>query len=441
MGIVVVGLSHKTAPVDVREKLSFPEAVVQDALRSLSGYDGIRECIIVSTCNRVEIYASVLDTVYGVEQIKKFISDYHKLSPESLEHALYIHRDDQAVRHVFRVASSLDSMVVGEPQILGQLKDAFEIALKTKTTSTIMNKLMKKAISTAKRVRTETKIAESAVSISFAAVELAKKIFGDLEGKIAMLLGAGEMAELAARHLLNNGVKSIIVANRTFERGVELANEFRGSAVRFEDFPDEMIMADILICSTGAPHYVVKYDDVTQALKGRHHKPIFMIDISVPRNIDPSVNKIDDVYLYDIDDLQGVVNANIEGRAREAEKAEEIILQEVETYLNWERSLDAVPTIIDLREKVEETRTRELEKALSQMKGASEEHKRIVEALTKSIVNKIVHAPIVVLKQSASNQRSNEIFSFARRLFNLDKELKSHRHERGFGRKDGSEEP
>lgn len=438
MGIIVVGLSHKTAPVDVREKLSFSEAVLQDALRALTGYDGVREGIIISTCNRVEIYASVRDSTAGVEQIKQFISDYHKLPIQSLEGALYIHQDDRAVRHVFRVASSLDSMVVGEPQILGQLKDAFDAALKAKTTSTIMNKLMKKAISTAKRVRTETKIAESAVSISFAAVELARKIFGDLNDKTVMLLGAGEMAELAARHLLNNGVKGILVANRTFERAVELANEFRGSAVRFEDFPAEMVVADILICSTGAPNYVVKREDVNRALKGRHRKPIFMIDISVPRNIDPDVNKIDNIYLYDIDDLQGVVNANIEGRAREAEKAEEIIMQEVEGFLQWERSLDAVPTIVDLREKVEEIRVRELEKALCRLNGLDEEAKKIVEALSRSIVNKIIHAPIVVLKQSAADKRSNEIFSFTRRLFNLDRELKSHRHDKGFSGGDKS---
>lgn len=432
MGIIVVGLSHKTASVDVREKLSFPEAMLQDALRALTGYDGVREGVILSTCNRVEIYASVKDSPTGVEMIKQFISDYHKLPRPSLEGALYIHQDENAVRHVFRVASSLDSMVVGEPQILGQLKDAFDAALKAKTTSTIMNKLMKKAISTAKRVRTETKIAESAVSISFAAVELARKIFGDLNDKTVMLLGAGEMAELAARHLLNNGVKGILVANRTFERAVELANEFCGSAVRFEDFPAEMVVADILICSTGAPNYVVRRDEVARALKGRHRKPIFMIDISVPRNIDPDVNNIDNIYLYDIDDLQGVVNANIEGRAREAEKAEEIIMQEVEGFLHWERSLGAVPTIVDLREKVEDIRARELEKALCRLNSLAEEEKKIVEALSRSIVNKIVHAPIVVLKQSAADNRSNEIFSFTRRLFNLDKELKSHRHEKGF---------
>ena len=431
MGIVVVGLSHKTAPVDVREKLSFPEATAPDALKALMGYEGLRESLILSTCNRVELYTCVQDSARGVEQIKKFISEYHKLSPESLEKALYVYADAQGVRHTFRVASSLDSMVVGEPQILGQLKDAFDLALKAKTTSTVLNKLLKKAISVAKRVRTETRIAESAVSISFAAVELARKIFGELEGKSVMLLGAGEMAELAARHLLNNGVKTIMVANRTFERAVELANEFKGSAVRFEDFPSELVMADILICSTGASHYVVKHDIVSKALKGRHHKPVFMIDISVPRNIDPEVNNIDNVYLYDIDDLQGVVNANVQGRQKEAEKAEEIITQEVDTYLQWERSLDAVPTIVDLREKVEDIRKRELEKTLCQLNGINDEQRNAVVALSSAIVNKIVHAPMVVLKQAASGPESGDLFAFARKLFNLDKELKKHMNEKG----------
>jgi glutamyl-tRNA reductase len=248
-----------------------------------------------------------------------------------------------------------------------------------------------------------------------------------------MLLGAGEMAELAARHLLNNGVKSIMVANRTFERAVELAKEFNGSAVHFDDFPTEMVMADILICSTGAPHYVVKHDAVSRALKDRHHKPIFMIDISVPRNIDPEVNKIDNVYLYDIDDLKGVVNSNIEGRHKEADKAEEIVVQEVETFLQWERSLDAVPTIVDLREKVEDIRKCELEKTFGQLNGISDEQRNAVEALSTAIVNKIVHAPIVVLKQEAADTANEELIKFARRLFNLDKELKRHIHDKGFG--------
>lgn len=436
MGIIVVGLSHKTAPVDVREKLSFPEATVPEALKTLMGYEGIKESLILSTCNRVEISVWADDSAQGIEQVKKFISDYHGLSRESLERALYVHADAAGVRHTFRVASSLDSMVVGEPQILGQLKDAFDIALKAKTTSTVLNKLIKKSISVAKRVRTETKIAESAVSISYAAVELAKKIFDDLWGKSVMLLGAGEMAELAARHLLNNGVKSVLVANRTFERAVELAGEFNGSAVRFEDFPAEMVMADILICSTGAPHYVVKHDDVSRALKGRHQKSIFMIDISVPRNIDPEVNTIDNVFLYDIDDLQGVVASNVQGRQQEAEKAEDIISTEVGTYLQWERALDAVPTIVDLRDKVEDIRTRELEKAFCQLNGISDEQRSAVECLSKAIVNKIVHAPIVVLKQEAIGKESDKLVNFARKMFNLDKELKKHVRKKGVGVQD-----
>ena len=431
MGIIVVGLSHKSAPIEVREKLNFPESTLPDALRKLMTYEGVRESLIMSTCNRVEIYASVQDTDKGIDRIKQFISDYHGLSREALEQSLYVYPDAQGVRHTFRVASSLDSMVVGEAQILGQLKDAFDIALKTKTTSTIMNKLNKKAISVAKRVRTETRLAEGAVSISSAAVELAKKIFGDLVGKTVMLLGAGEMAELAAQHLLGNGVKNIMVANRTFERAEELAKEFKGDAIRFEHFPDSLVMVDILICATGAPNYVVRRDMVSRALKERRHKPIFLIDISNPRNIDPDVDKVDNVYLYDIDDLQSKVDVNTEGRTKEAARAEELVNLEVETYLQWERALDAVPTIVDLREKVEEVRKRELDKALGSLNGISDDQKRAVEAMSQAIVNKLLHAPLVVLKQAASTPDTGDnTIAVARRLFNLDKELKRPGHER-----------
>ncbi len=431
MGIIVVGLRHKSAPIEVREKLNFPESTLPDALRKLMTYEGIRECLIVSTCNRVEIYASVSESATGIDRIKRFISDYHNLSRDVLEKSLYVYPDAQGVRHTFRVASSLDSMVLGEAQILGQLKDAFDIALKTKTTSTILNKLIKKSISVAKRVRTETKLAEGAVSISSAAVELAKKIFGTLEGKHVMLLGAGEMAELAAQHLLGNGVKNIMVANRTFERAEELAKEFNGDAIRFEHFPDALVMVDILICATGASHYVVGRDMVSRALKERRNKPIFMIDISNPRNIDPEVDKVDNVYLYDIDDLQSKVDVNAEGRAKEAEKAEELVTLEVETYLQWERGLDAVPTIVDLREKVEDVRKRELDKTLASMSDLSEDQKRAMDIMSQAIVNKLLHAPLVVLKQAAAAAvESDNTIAVARRLFNLDRELTRRVHER-----------
>jgi len=429
MSIIVVGLSHKTAPIEVREKLNFPESTLPDALRKLMTYDGVRESMIVSTCNRVEIYASVPDSAKGIDRIKQFISDYHGLDRDALEQALYVYPEAQGVRHTFRVASSLDSMVLGEAQILGQLKDAFDIALKTKTTSTILNKLIKKSISVAKRVRTDTRLAEGAVSISSAAVELAKKIFGELEGKHVMLLGAGEMAELAAQHLLGNGVKNIMVANRTFERAEDLAKEFKGDAIRFEHFPDALVMVDILICATGAPHYVVSREMIAKALKERRNKPIFMIDISNPRNIAPDVDKVDNVYLYDIDDLQSKVDVNTEGRAREARKAEEIVTQEVETYLQWERTLDAVPTIVDLREKLEDMRRRELEKTLGGLSGITEEQKRAIDIMSQSLVNKLLHAPLVVLKQAASTPgEGDQTIALARRLFNLDKELKRPGH-------------
>src|SRR5512135_3346593 len=431
MGILVVGLSHKSAPIEVREKLNFPEDTLPEALRKLMAYEGIRESLIISTCNRVEIYASVMESAKGIDQVKQFISDYDGLSRDVLEQSLYVYPDAQGVRHTFRVASSLDSMVLGEAQILGQLKDAFDIALKTKTTSTILNKLIKKAISVAKRVRTETKLAEGAVSISSAAVELAKKIFGVLEGKRVMLLGAGEMAELAAQHLLGNGVKNIMVANRTFERAEELAKEFNGDAIRFEHFPDALMMVDILICATGAPNYVVNRDMAGRALKERRHKPIFMIDISNPRNIDPEVDKVDNVYLYDIDDLQSKVDVNTEGRAKEAERAEELVTQEVETYLQWERGLDAVPTIVDLREKIEDIRKRELEKTIGSLNGITDDQKRAVDMMSQAIVNKLLHAPLVVLKQAASAMGSGDnTIAIARRLFNLDQELKRPGHER-----------
>lgn len=435
MSIVVVGLSHKTALTEVRAKLTFPEDTIPAALGRLLSYGGIRECLIISTCNRVEIYASVEDSGTGIDRVKQFISDYHGLSRDALDTSLYVYPDADGVRHVFRVASSLDSLVVGEPQILGQLKDSFEIALKAKTTSTVLNKLLKKSIQVAKRVRTETRLAEGAVNISYAAVELARKIFGTLEGKSVMLLGAGEMAELAARHLINNRVDKIMVANRTFERAEELAQEFKGDAIRFEHFPSTLVTADILICSTGAQKPVVTYDIMKQVAKERKYRPVFLIDISMPPNIDAECEKLDGVYLYNIDALQSVVDTNVQGRQAEAGKAEEIVRQEVDTYLQWERSLDAVPTIVDLREKVEDLRQRELEKTLCQLDGITDEQKRAVEILSQSIVNKLLHAPLVVLKRAAASPAGGDVITIARRIFNLDKELKkpSHEHRPGFG--------
>jgi len=326
----------------------------------------------------------------------------------------------EAVRHIFRVSSSLDSMVVGEPQILGQLKDAFEFALEKKTTGVLLNRLLKKAISVAKRVRTETKIAENAVSISFAAVELAKKIFADLSEKTFMLLGAGEMAELAAKHMINNGVKDIVIANRTYETGCNLAKEFNGRAIRFDDYLNELARADILVCSTGAQNYVLLKDQMQKVMKERKNRPVFLIDISVPRNIDPEINDLDNVYLYDVDDLKGVVDTNIIERQKEAKKAEDIIAEEIETFRKWLSSLDTVPTVVALREKAEVIKKEEVEKLLNRLPEIGEKEKKAIEGMASSIINKLIHAPTVALREDSEDR--DIMIATIKRLYGLNGE-------------------
>lgn len=418
MNVLIVGLNHKTATVEVREKLAFDGGKLEPGLVSLKGLPGVEEAIILSTCNRVEMYTNVNDIEKASESIKKFLAEYHGIPLDMLDTSLYFHIGRPAIKHIFRVASSLDSMVVGEPQILGQLKDAFELSLKKKTTGVLLNKLLKKSISVAKRVRTETKIAENAVSISFAAVELAKKIFNEISGKSVLLLGAGEMAELAAKHLMNNGVTSILVANRTFERGCELAKEFNGRAVKFEEFLHEMVHTDIVICSTGAPTYVVTKAQMHQVMKERKQKPMFLIDISVPRNLDPEINNLDNVFLYDVDNLQGVVSSNIEERRKEADKAEAIIEDEIETFEKWQSSLDAIPTIVAIREKAESLKNEELEKIFNKLQSLDEKEKKAVEQLASTLVNKLIHPPMVALKEDSEDK--DILIALIKRLYGIN---------------------
>jgi len=420
MKIAVVGLNHKTADVELREKLAFSGPKLEEGLRRIRTIQGIRETAIISTCNRVEIYLHVQDIEKAYAAIKDFLVEFFDIRRESLGTALYLHEDLSAVKHIFRVASSLDSMIVGEPQILGQLKDAFDFALEKKTTGVLLNRLLKKSISVAKRVRTETRIAESAVSISFAAVELAKKIFTDLEGKSFMLLGAGEMAELAAKHMMNNGVQDIIVANRTFERGCELSREFNGRAIRFEDFPSELVHADIVICSTGAPTFVLLKEHMQKVMKERKQKPVFIIDISVPRNIDPGINDMDNVYLYDVDDLKGVVDTNISERQKEAAKAEAIVEDEIETFKKWMMTLDSVPTVVALRERADAIRKEELERFFNRFPSLGEKERKAVEGLAGSIINKLIHAPTVALKNDAEDK--DVLIALIKRLYGLNGE-------------------
>ena len=422
MNLIIVGLSHKTAPVEIREKLSFPSQTIGEPLNRLCTSYGINEGVIISTCNRVEIFAVTQDIEKGLWQLKRFMSDYHNIPMEGLDEHLYTYTSEDAARHIFRVASGLDSMVLGEPQIFGQVKDAYGYALQHRTAGVIINKLFHKAFSVAKRIRTETKIGSSAVSISYAAVELAKKIFGTLEGKSVMLIGAGEMAELAAKHLLSNGVQEIIVANRTYERAIEMAKGFNGTPIMFREFPHYLKRVDIVIASTAAPKYIIRPEQIDEVIKERKNRSMFFIDISVPRNVDPLINNIDNIYLYNVDDLQGVVEANLKERAKEAKAAEVIIDEEIENFYKWIKSLDVVPTIVALKKKIEDIRKGEVEKALSGLNGLQEKDIQVIDAMTKAIVNKIVHDPVTHLKKEANKVEGDFYIEAARRLFDLNTE-------------------
>lgn len=420
MHIVVVGLSHKTAPVEVREKLAIPESRMGEALARLCSYPGVREGILLSTCNRVEVYAVVDELEPGYGRIQEFLADAHlSLSSEQLTPHLYWHTGDRAISHLFRVAASLDSMIVGESQILGQLKDAFEIALTHKTTGVILNKVVKKAISVAKRVRTETKIAEMAVSVSYTAVELAKKIFSDLRDKTVLLVGAGEMAKLAARHFIASGVRHVRVTTRTPQHAVELADRFNGTAVAFDQFRDDMASADIVLVSTGAAHYLINSDDVQRAVTQRMNRPVFLIDISVPRNIDPAVRHIDNAFLFDIDDLMQRVEKNRAERLSEAEKAEHMVVDEVGIFRQWLQSLEVTPTIVALRTRVDDIKRAEVEKALGRLSNLSAQERELIEGMAAAIVNKLIHNTMVTLKSEVQSSDGAAFVEAARRFFNL----------------------
>lgn len=420
MNIIVVGLSHKTATVEIREKVAFSPNQIEKPLNELVALDGIIEGVIVSTCNRVEIYATTRDIAGGIARIKRFMADYHHLELESLENHLYSFHSEAAIRHVFRVASSLDSMVIGEPQILGQIKTSYGYAAEYKSSGIILNRFLHKAFSVAKRVRTETKIASSAVSVAFAAVELAKKILGDLSDKTVMLIGAGEMCELAAKHFLNSGARGVMVTNRTFERAERLADEFGGEAVRFEELFEHLHRADIVLSSTGAPHCIIGPKDAEEVIRRRRFKPVFFIDIAVPRDIDPKVDDVDNAYLFTVDDLQEIVQANLAQRNLEAEKAEEIISQEIGQFFKWLSTLDVTPAIVALRNRFDEIRKGELEKTVSGWKDLPPDAEKRLEALTLALMNKLLHAPTKVLKQAGQGGRVDLYVDALRQLFELE---------------------
>lgn len=421
MSIVLVGLNHKTAPVEVREMLAFSDAACAEGLRALVDGEVVREGLIVSTCNRVEVLTATTSEqiTQSCERINSFLSQSRSLPPNLFREHSYSHIDDQAVRHIFRVASSLDSMVVGEPQVLGQVRQAYSVALEAGTAGRVLNRLINQTFRVAKRVRTETGIAANAVSISYMAVELGKKIFGSLKGQSVLLIGAGEMAELSARHLINAGVSRVLIANRTEESSERLAKEFGGEAVNFERLADYLPDADIVICSTGAGDYVVTANMAREALNRRRNRPAFFIDISVPRNLDPAIGGLPNVFVFDIDDLESVISSNIREREREAERAELIVDSEVMQFQQSLRVMEIGPSIGALRQKFQEIARAELVRQRNRLGPLTPEQENAVEALLLSAVNKISH-PLIERMRRSLDASDDEGIQAWRDVFDLE---------------------
>ncbi len=421
MKLLLTGLSHKTAPVHLREKLALPEAALPDALHELQNL-GASEAVILSTCNRVEIALTSPDDEQPAAIIERFMKGWQG-SATAFEGHLYRLESRAAIQHLFRVAASLDSMVVGEPQVLGQLKSAYAIAKTEGTVGGLLEQVLTRAFSVAKRVRTETGIGQMAVSVSYAAVELARKIFGSLKGHSVLIIGSGKMGELAAKHLQRSGAKRIFVTNRTWERAEEMAAVFQGRAVEYTQFAAMLHEVDIVIASSGAPHYILGREEMQRAIAARKNKPMFLIDIAVPRNIDPAVNDVEGVFLYDVDDLEGVVNANLQERSKQAEQAEAIVTDEVERMVSRLKLEEVTPTIISLQEQFEGIRVGEVARALRRMPGLTPEQQRMVEAqleaMSKSIVNKIAHLPISALRTNAGQPDGDQFLDAVRKVFHL----------------------
>jgi glutamyl-tRNA reductase len=420
--IVNIGMNHETAPVALRECLAQEPSNTGRALAAMRELACIKEGLFLSTCNRVEAILTTEEASEAKRSVIALLCRIGDVREETLSSTLFVFEDMDAVRHIFRVASSLDSMVVGEPQILGQIKDAYYEATKEKTSGVILNRLMHRAFHVAKRVRTETGVSDAAVSVSYAAVELAKKIFHDLQGKRVLLVGAGEMAELAARHLLRQGVGSIRVANRTFHRAVQMAKIFQGSPVSYGEIGAQLLEVDIVISSTASPEYVITHEQVKGSLRKRRNRPLFFIDIAVPRDVEPGVNDLDNVYVYDIDDLKGVIQINVAQRQAEAVKAERIVEEEVIQFEKWLKTLEVVPTIISLKDKAESIRQVELRRSLTGLADLTPSQVEMIERLTLSITEKIINDPILVLKGKADRPTRDMYLDVARRLFKLDED-------------------
>ena len=398
MTLALIGVNHKTAPIELRERIAISREDLPETTRALAALPGVSECMIVSTCNRVEVLAAVesLDT-----DLAGFLYRYFGLDAALLGPHLYQHHGQDAVRHLFRVAASLDSMVVGEPQILGQVKEAFATARASGTVGGELEHLLQSAFAAAKRVRSETEIGSNSVSIASVAVELARKIFGSLNGRTVFLVGAGKMSELAARHLVQQGAGAILVTNRTQERARQLAEPFNGRVIPFDQLHEAAVQADIVISSTGAPHPIFRREHGQAFMHRRRNRPMFFIDIAVPRDVDPEVNKLDGIFVYDIDDLQQVAAAHMAERSREAGDAEALIAAEVERFHQRRRTVNVAPAIVALQRQAEEIRQGELRRAQARLGSLTAEQVAAVEALTRGLVNKFLHPPMQALKQAA----------------------------------------
>jgi glutamyl-tRNA reductase len=423
MKLLLTGLSHKKTPVHLREKLAIAESLLPQALQELQKL-GAAEAVVLSTCNRVEFAVSTHDEMEPGLVLDQFLVQ-RQVPQAAFEGHLYRFEARDAIRHIFRVAASLDSMVVGEPQILGQMKAAYDVAKTEGSVGGMLDAVMMRAFSAAKRVRNDTGIGHMAVSVSYAAVELARRIFGSLDGHKVLIIGSGKMGELAAKHLRRSGARKIFVTNRTHARAEEMAKLFDGRALDYTTFPAMLHEIDIVIASSGAPHFILTRDEMQRVISQRKNKPMFLIDIAVPRNIDPAVNEIDGIFLYDVDDLAGVVNANLKEREKQAEQAEAIIAEEVENMMARLRIESIAPTIVNLQEQLEEIRAAEVKRALRRMQGLTPEQQQQIEALlegtTRSIINKIAHGPISELRRNATEPEGSHAIDVIRKVFHLQR--------------------
>jgi glutamyl-tRNA reductase len=398
MTLTLVGVNHKTAPIGLREKIAISREELAETTRALAAVEGVTECMIVSTCNRVELLAAVESED---ADLTGFLHRHFGLERALLEPHIYEQRDKDAVRHLFRVAASLDSMVVGEPQILGQVKEAFAVARAAGTVAGQLEHLLQSAFAAAKKVRSETEIGSNSVSIASVAVDLAKKIFGSLQGRTVFLVGAGKMSELAARHLVQQGAGAILVSNRTHDRARRMAEQFQGRVIPYEQLYEAASEADIVISSTGAPHPIFRREHGQAFMQRRRNRPMFFIDIAVPRDVDPAMGNLEGIFVYDIDDLQAVAAAHLAERTRQATDAETLIAGEVERFHQRQRTVNVAPAIVALQRQAEEIRQAEMKRVQARLGGLSAEQVAAVEALTRGLVNKFLHPPMQALKQAA----------------------------------------